>query len=143
VTTRPRYVLLDTHIWLWASLGIHSKISTVTQKALEDAAVTGGLLVSIISVWEIALLVSRGKVALPAPLDEWTQIALSRPDLRLVGLTRPGVVIDSVNLPGEFHGDPADRFLVATARAHRAKLATYDRKIIEYARGGYVEVLGA
>jgi PIN domain nuclease of toxin-antitoxin system len=103
----------------------------------------GGLLVSIISVWEIALLVSRGKVALPAPLDDWTQFALSRPDLRLVGLTRPSVVIDSVNLPGEFHGDPADRFLVATARAHRAKLATCDRKIIEYARAGHVEVLEA
>jgi PIN domain nuclease of toxin-antitoxin system len=140
---RPTYVLLDTHVWLWASLGIRGKISAVTQKALENAATAGGLLVSIISVWEIALLVSRGKVALPVPLDEWTQLALSRSDLRLVGLTRPAVVLDSVNLPGEFHGDPADRFLVATARAHRAKLATYDRKIIEYARGGYAEVLEA
>jgi PIN domain nuclease of toxin-antitoxin system len=143
VTPRSRPVLLDTHIWLWASLGIRGKISTGTVKAVEEAAIAGGLLVSIISVWEIALLVSRGKVALPAPLDDWMQFALSRPDVRLVGLTRPSLVIDSVNLPGEFHGDPADRFLVATARAHRAKLATHDRKIIEYARAGHVEVLEA
>jgi len=126
---------------VWMSLGVPGKISLALMRAFEEAAADGGLLVSIISVWEIALLVSRGKVALPLSVSDWVQLALSRPELRLGGLTRPSLVLDSVNLPGEFHGDPADRFLVATARAHRARLATHDRKILEYAGAGHVQIL--
>jgi PIN domain nuclease of toxin-antitoxin system len=109
--------------------------------ALEDAATAGGLLVSIISVWELALLVARGKVALPLALPDWVQLAFGRPELRLIGLTRPGIALDSVYLPGKFHVDPADRFLIATARAYRIALATNDAKILEYARAGHLEVL--
>ena len=50
-------------------------------------------------------------------------------------------VIDSVHLPGEIRGDPADRFLIATARSRRAKLTTHDEKIIAYGRAGHVKVL--
>jgi PIN domain nuclease of toxin-antitoxin system len=123
------------------SLGIPKRIPPPVMNALEDAATAGGLLVSIISVWELALLVARGKVALPLALPDWIQLAFGRPELRLIGLTRPGIALDSAYLPGKFHGDPADRFLIATARAYRARLATHDAKILEYASAGHLEVL--
>jgi PIN domain nuclease of toxin-antitoxin system len=139
--SHPERVLLDTHVWLWLALGSAGKIAPTVLKALEEAARSGGLLVSIVSVWELALLVARERVVLPLPLNEWVELALSRPEIRLVGLSRPNTVIDSVNLPGEIHADPADRFLIATARSRRAMLATHDERIIAYGHSGHVKVL--
>lgn len=139
--TRLESVLLDTHVWLWLSLGTPGKIAPPVLKVLEDTGKARKLLVSTVSVWELALLVSRNRIVLPLPLNDWVALALSRPDMRLVGLKRPGTVIDSVYLPGEIHGDPADRFLIATARSRRASLATHDEKIIAYGRQGHVKVL--
>lgn len=67
-------------------------------------------------------LVARERVVLPLPINDWVALALARPDIRLIGLARAATVIDSVYLPGEIHGDPADRFLIATARSRRMML---------------------
>ena len=138
----PR-LLLDTHIWLWVALGTTRKIRSSVLESIEDAAKASGVLVSIVSIWEIALLVARERLFLPLPLHEWIALALARPQIKLVGLSRPATVIDSVNLPGEFHTDPADRFLIATARAQRAVLVTRDEKIIKYSATGHVNVMAA
>jgi PIN domain nuclease of toxin-antitoxin system len=139
--THPERVLLDTHVWLWLSLGTPKRISPTVLQQLEDAGKNNRLMVSIVSIWELALLVARDRVVLPLPLSDWVALALSRPEIRLAGLTRPATAIDSVYLPSEIHGDPADRFLIATARSHRARLATHDAKIIAYGREGHVKVL--
>lgn len=139
--TRPERVLLDTHVWVWLALGTPRRIPPAALRILEETGMSGGLLVSIVSVWEVALLVARGRIVLPLPLLEWVGLALARPEIRLVGLTRPDTVIDAVNLPGEMHGDPADRFLVATARNRRATLATHDERILSYGESGHVRVL--
>jgi len=138
---RPDRFLLDTHVWLWLALGTPKKIAPATLRLIEESARSVGLLVSIISVWEIALLEARHRIVLPLPLRDWVDLALDRPEIRLVGLNRPGTVIDGVKLPGEFHSDPADCFLIATARARRAALVTHDERIIEYGRAGHVRVL--
>ena len=140
--SRPERLLLDTHVWLWLALGMAGKIPPATLRVLEETGRSSGLMVSIISVWELALLVARERVVLPLPLNDWVSLALSRPEIRLVGLSRPNTVIDSVNLPGEIHADPADRFLIATARNRRATLATHDDRIIAYGQLGHVKVLG-
>ena len=139
--SRPERVLLDTHVWLWLSLGVPKKIPPAVLQVLEETGKANGLMVSIVSIWELALLVARERVVLPLPIHDWVPLALSRPDFRLIGLTRPTTVIDSVHMPGEIHVDPADRFLIATARSRRAKLATHDEKIIAYGRAGHVKVL--
>jgi len=139
--SRPERVLLDTHVWLWLSLGVPNKISPPVLQVLEETGKANCLMVSIVSIWELALLVDRERVVLPLPIHDWVPLALSRPEIRLIGLTRPNTVIDSVRLPGEIHGDPADRFLIATARSRRAKLATRDEKIIAYGRAGHVKVM--
>lgn len=117
------------------------KIPPDVLQVLEETGKTNGLMVSIVSIWELALLVVRERVVLPLPIDDWVPLALTRPDIRLIGLTRPTTVIDSVYLPREMHDDLADRFLIATARSRRAKLATRDEKIIAYGRAGHVKVL--
>ncbi len=139
--SRPERVLLDTHVWLWLALGTAKRISPPTLRILEETARLSGLLVSIVSVWELALLVARERIVLPLPLNEWVAHALARAEIRLVGLTRPDTVIDAVNLPGEIHADPADRFLIATARSRRATLATHDDRILAYGHSGHVKVL--
>jgi PIN domain nuclease of toxin-antitoxin system len=139
--SHPQRLLLDTHVWLWLSLGIVKRIQPAAREILEETGRSSGLMVSIVSIWELALLVARGTIVLPLPLADWVDLALSRPEIRLVGLTRPNAVIDSVNLPGEIHADPADRFLIATARNRRATLATHDDRIIAYGRSGHVKVL--
>ena len=139
--SRQERLLLDTHVWLWLSLGTPKKIPPAALRILEETAQSSGLMVSIISISELALLVARGRIVLPLPLNDWVPLALSRPEIKLIGLTRPNTVIDSVNLPGEIHGDPADRFLIATARSRRATFATHDEKIIAYGRAGHVKVL--
>jgi len=139
--TSPERLLLDTHVWLWLALGTAKRIAPAAREILEETGRAGGLMVSIVSIWELALLVARARVVLPLPVTDWVALALSRPEIRLVGLTRPDTVIDSVNLPGEIHADPADRFLIATARSRRATLATHDDEIIAYGRAGHVKVL--
>ena len=137
----PERLLLDTHVWLWLALGASGKIAPAALKVLEETARSSGLMVSIISIWELALLVARERVVLPLPLSDWVGLALGRPEIRLVGLSRPNTAIDSGNLPGELHADPADRLLIATARNRRATLATHDDRIIAYGQLGHVRVL--
>jgi PIN domain nuclease of toxin-antitoxin system len=112
-------------------------ISTDLVARLEAALRDGGVFLSQISTWEIALKASMGKIELARPLDLWLRentAGLSMLDLPLE------VVLESTRLPGSFHKDPADRFIVATARVHDLVLVTGDKLILDYAVGGYVKV---
>ena len=136
-------LLLDTHVWLWLAFGTPEKLRPGTRKALEQAGASNPLLVSIISVWEVALLESKKRLRLPMSVNEWVERALDRPEIRLIGLERARTVIDSCRLPGDFHPDPADRLLVATAQRENAVFVTRDRKILEYGGSGHVRVMAA
>ena len=72
----------------------------------------------------------------------WVRTALTKPGISLAQLT-PEIAIESSHLPGELHGDPADRILAATARVIGATLLTKDRRLIEYSRRHYLRVLRA
>ena len=134
-------LLLDTHIWLWLACGVQGKISPATVRAIERAGQRRTLFVSIISVWEIALLESKRRIALPMPTQKWVARALDNPEIKLIGLDAPEIALDSCNLPEKFHADPADRFLVATARARNATLVTADQRILDYSKLGHVKTL--
>ncbi|MHB8253984.1 MAG: type II toxin-antitoxin system VapC family toxin [Acidiferrobacter sp.] len=134
-------LLLDTHVWLWLAFGTPGKIKASTRKVLEQATPDKPLLISIISVWEVALLEAKQRLGLPMTVEAWIERALDRHDIRLIGLDRPRIVIDSCCLPGDFHPDPADRLLVATARSENAVLVTHDKKILDYGAAGHVKVL--
>ena len=122
-------IVLDTHVWIW---WVHDDpaLATATRTLLDSSEQTG-LLVSVISHWEVAKLVEHGRLVLPCPVSDWLRQALAYPGVRLAGLS-PGVCVESTQLPGTFHRDPADQIIVATARVLDAPLATVDSKILAY-----------
>jgi PIN domain nuclease of toxin-antitoxin system len=134
----PR-VLLDTHVWFWLVTGNRQLKSVVVTK-LVDAAAKAPLLVSVISAWEIGMLVAKKRLGLNAPVEAWIKDACNQPEFDITGISVP-IALDSIHLPGNFHADPADRFLLATARANRAMLVTRDERIIEYASTGHISVM--
>ena len=106
------------------------------------AALLDGVFVSPVSAWEIGLLSTRHRSGIqfrPNP-KAWFAAALAKTKIKIVDLT-PDIAIDSAFLPGQFHRDPADRLLVATARQHGMAVMTSDRKIIDYAAAGFVAVI--
>jgi PIN domain nuclease of toxin-antitoxin system len=122
--------------------GRMDKFSATGKSAIEKATRDKNLFVSVISVWEVGLLDSKGRISLSMDCERWIKAALATPGLELAPLT-PSIAILSTRLPGEFHGDPADRILVATARMEGAHLLTKDQKILDYARMKYVSVMSA
>jgi PIN domain nuclease of toxin-antitoxin system len=122
-------IVLDTHIWIW---WIHGDPALpASARALIDSSETTGIAVSAISCWEVAKLAERGRLTLPCPVLEWLQQALSYPGVRLIELS-PRICAESAQLPGEFHLDPADQIIVATARILDAPLVTADGRNLEY-----------
>jgi PIN domain nuclease of toxin-antitoxin system len=90
----------------------------------------------------LAMLEQRGRLALPTNVRTWVDQALSKPGISVAPLTSE-IAIESVNLPGDLHGDPADRMLVATARVLGATLLTKDAQLIRYSRKRHVKALEA
>jgi len=122
-------IVLDTHAWLWWTSG-STKLSI---KAKETCDTADALLVSAISLWEVAMLVSRDRLGLDRDVDVWLRQALALPQIRLEPLS-PSIAVQSTRLPGEFHGDPADRIIVATALESGATLVTRDKRIHSWGR---------
>lgn len=122
-------IVLDTHIWLWW-VAAPDNIEPRLRKLIARHESTG-LGVSAISCWEVAKKVQMGKLVLDRPVVDWMKIALDYPGVQLLPLT-PQIVLDSCSLPGEFHKDPADQLIVATARVLKATLVSVDENILAY-----------
>lgn len=120
-------VLLDTHVWIGWLLP-QSTVTRAERTALDHAAARGDLCISAISLWEAQMLQAKGRVELPLAFPAWLQAAAA-PDVVTVLPLDVDVVLALDDLPPTFHGDPADRLIVATARAHALPLATHDRQI--------------
>jgi PIN domain nuclease of toxin-antitoxin system len=133
-------LVLDTHIWIWLINGELEHISEKCMKAVEMAGTKGNLGVSAISVWEVGMLESKGRIHFQQICIDWVRDALSAPGLRLLPLT-PEIAIESSRLPGGIHGDPADRILAATCRILGATLATKDRQLLSYGAQSFMSVL--
>lgn len=140
MTSTSPLLLLDTHVWLWFALGDTGRLAVPVRKKIEAAANGGKLAVAAISIWEVGMLEAKGRIVLGMPCEKWVASALSLPGLRLIGL-EPEIAVASSRLPGDMHGDPADRILAATARARDAVLATADERLLEYGVAGFMRVL--
>lgn len=122
-------IVLDTHVWVWWVSGI-DRLSDAQRGALAGGE-NDGIGVSAISCWEVAKLVELDRLELDRSVDEWLDLALNYPGVRLIGLS-PTIAVVSTSLPGEFHRDPADQIIVATAMANDCPLASSDKRIIDY-----------
>lgn len=121
--------LLDTHILLWWH-GDRSRLSQDQQDVIAASDADSPLLVSDISLWEVAMLHSLGRIRLKIPLREWLEKAVAPPLVRRHGIS-PAVAAELASLPESFHRDPTDRILVATARVLGATLLTQNHRIVE------------
>lgn len=132
-------ILLDTHALIWWANGDRQRLSATALEAIDQEIEsvrlpggTPGLLVSAISCWEVAMLVNRGRLALSLDVERWLTLLACHPAVRMVAL-EPAVAVEATRLPEPFHADPADRFLVAQARALAIPLLSADSKIRSYA----------
>jgi PIN domain nuclease of toxin-antitoxin system len=131
-------LLLDTDAMLYFGQGEPMREEAVA--AIDAARARQAAFVSPVSAWEIGLLVRKSRLALSLEPLAWFGTFLSRSGIRLTPLT-PEAAVRSSFLPEPFHGDPADRMLVATARELGARLVTRDRKILAYAEAGELQAL--
>lgn len=125
-------LLLDTHVWARVQ-GLPGKLRPATAAAIEQAATRKALFVSVISVWELAMLERDGLLALAGGVQEWVSKALNRPGINLLPYT-PAIAIESVYLPAPMHKDPCDRILVASARIERLTIVTSDTAMLAFAK---------
>lgn len=121
--------LFDTNAWL-RSIERPKEITRPASAILQNAAFAPFAL-SAISVYEVGQKARRGKLALSMPLDQWFELAL-RPAFVTVFPIDAEIARLSNELPGSFHQDPADRFIVATARKHNLTIITSDQLILDY-----------
>jgi PIN domain nuclease of toxin-antitoxin system len=124
-------IVLDTHTLLWWASGDRGQLSEAAAHAIQGALNGGKILVSSISAWEVAMLVAKGRVALSMDVGEWLKVVGQIEAVSFVPVDNEVAVI-SIQLPGEFHKDPADRIIVATARKLAVPLVTVDDKIRDY-----------
>lgn len=120
-------VLLDTHVWLWWLLG-SGQLPEKERGELDRLAARSALRVAAVSLWETQMLHAKGRLSLNRPFDIWIRDAAAATVVQVLPLDVE-VVISLDRLPASFHGDPADRLIVATSRAHKLPLATHDAAI--------------
>ena len=120
-------VVLDTHVWIWW-LTPGSPLKLAERQSLDRAAEKRELYLAAISLWEAQVLHAKRRIQLPIPFSDWLVRAADPRMLTILALD-VAVVIAADSLPASFHGDPADRLIVATARAHAMSVATHDRAI--------------
>ena len=137
---RAGLVVLDTHVWIWLLEGHRRMRDSRALKIIEQAATSNGVLIPAISIWELAMLETKGRISLSMDLHSWVNQTLSVPGYTVAPLSSD-ISIGSCLLPGSFHGDSADRIVVATARCFHAILITADQKILNYAEIGHLQAL--
>jgi PIN domain nuclease of toxin-antitoxin system len=137
--TAPEAFILDTHVWIWLMEGTSGELSNAAVALIEEAANGSRLVVSAISVWEVAMLEAKGRITLSRSIHEWMNEALTASGLRVAELS-PAIALESARLPGEPHGDLADRIIIATARVLGATLITCDERILDYGKSGHLQV---
>lgn len=120
-------VLLDTHVWVWW-LTPDSPLSIAERSALDAKAGRGELFLAAVSLWEAQMLAAKGRLRLPLSFPDWLTQAADDRMISVIPLDID-VIVALDALPESFHGDPADRLIVATARARKLPLATRDATI--------------
>jgi PIN domain nuclease of toxin-antitoxin system len=119
--------LLDTHAWIWW-IDQDPRLGTKAIDALDRLPRDNRPFLCDISLWEVAMLVERGRLALDIPLRDWLDAAAHPRSVRLVPVS-PDIAAAVAGLPDTFHRDPADRLIVAASRVLDLPVLTHDDRI--------------
>lgn len=120
-------IVLDTHVLVWW-VSDAARLTARARRAIDGALRRGPIIVSAISIFEIATAVCRGRLELALPIDQWLADVLLLPDVRIEPVSAA-----IAQLAGQFAdplpGDPADRLIAATASVLKAKMVTADERL--------------
>ncbi len=119
-------LICDTHVLIWLDEG-NPRLGANALQTMNKALATGQLAVASISFWEIAMLVEKQRLDIRIELDVWRLELLQS---GLLEIPLQGSTALRAGRLQAFHGDPADRMIVATALENSATLMTADRKIL-------------
>ena len=122
-------IILDTHIWVWNIQD--DKRLRKDQKELIRSHESDEIGICAISLWEVAKAVELKRLKLSIQVEDLLTIAMEAPGIVLLPLT-PKIAVESTKLPGQFHRDPFDQLIVATARIYDEPLITSDSDILAY-----------
>ncbi len=123
-------IILDTHTLVWLDQG-SDRLGKQARRKIDNALQNDELLVSAISFWEIAMLTAKGRISLSQPISRWMD-SLLRQGLQEVAISGAlGIIAAELK---DFHGDPADRIIVATTIDHSACLVTADAQILGWSK---------
>lgn len=137
-TLKHHKILLDTHVLIWLMEG-NPILSSTFQRTLNQIQIDEGIFISPITIWEIGMLVEKKRIIIDMDCLDWINRVLDTPGINLIPIS-PRIAIQSTRLPGNIHGDPADRILIATAHEENAVLVTYDQKLLDYGKDRFVSV---
>ena len=121
-------ILLDTHTLVWLDEG-NKRLGKKSRELIDEGLNNEELAVSSICFWETAMLMQKQRLSLMTPVTQWMQDLLQQ-GLHEIPVTG-GIGIIASALP-DFHGDPADRLIVATAISNSATLVTADDNILNW-----------
>ena len=122
-------ILLDTHVWIWL-LSLPGELSSVARSTIEAQVGDAQILVSAMSVWELSMLVKKGRLELKTDPVVFTRTTNQDPLFSFVPVDET-IARRSVELP-DIHSDPADRIILATAVELGCSIITKDRQLSEY-----------
>ena len=132
-------LLLDTCFALWLSAQ-----QPVARSAIEQVTTVrkaGGVIaISVMSAWEIGVLVAKGRLPYVKSPQSWFGRFVEEGQVDVAGVDVE-LLVESSFLPGGVHNDPADRIIIATARARNLAVVTRDRAILAYGAAGYVKTV--
>ncbi len=122
-------ICIDTHIIIWDALKPEA-LSWKAKKAINQANEKDGIIISDISLWEIAMLMKKNRLEINVPYLEFIDLIISSNNYILKGIS-PKIADLSVNLPEEINQDPADRIICATSIIYKAPLVTTDKNLLK------------
>ncbi len=134
-------IVIDTHALVWLIQG-DRRLGAEARRVTAQSQAGGTILIPAIVPWEVSMLVGKDRMSLGLPVADWFDRVLASHGFAMAPLGL-GIAIDAGVLPGDIHGDPADRIVIATARHARLPLLTADRRILDYATTGHVAVIDA
>jgi len=123
-------ILLDTHVLVWY-LVEPEKMSPTSREVATTGFREEGVGIADITLWEVAMLVEKKRLIFNKDVEEWLGDLNSLPNFSRVRIS-PSIAALSTRLPGDFHHDPADRMIVATAIDLAVPLVTKDQRIQDY-----------
>ena len=119
--------LIDTHIWIWWVEGAPD-LAVKDRDMLDALPEQYRPHLSAISLWELSILIQKRRYTPAGDLAEWLSLAAGPAAVKIEPISL-SVARQLLEIPSSFHSDPADRIIVATARALGVPIFTYDKRI--------------